>query len=118
MEDCYGGYVCTGRSQEAAPTTLGGYECPTGAYCPAGTTDLTGTLCDAGTYNSYLGAHNVTYCIACGQGEACDSPGTDYPDVSSCDAGKTCDELGNIEDTPEGTYSPAGVAVQLRCPHG
>ncbi|MDR3742451.1 MAG: SMC family ATPase [Terracidiphilus sp.] len=63
---CEPGYVCLGGTSAKYPWSVtyhNGYKCPTGAYCPAGSS--TPSYCPAGTYNPTEGQSDSTACLLC-----------------------------------------------------
>lgn len=66
---CEPGHVCTGQTSTAFPTLAddhGGYLCPKGAYCPAGSAEE--RLCPPGTYNPEEGVESQEKCRLCEAG--------------------------------------------------
>jgi len=65
--DCREGFFCPGGQSVDNPVN---YPCPTGSYCPAGSSSP--DACPAGTYNPSTGLTNVTSCLDCTPGDYCD----------------------------------------------
>lgn len=65
---CSPGYVCLGATTSATPTNSSenGFICPSGSYCPAGSSY--NTPCDAGTFQPAFGASNSSQCLDCAAG--------------------------------------------------
>ncbi|RLN86843.1 hypothetical protein BBJ28_00010856, partial [Nothophytophthora sp. Chile5] len=65
-DECLEGYVCLGATSSSHPTgreTDGGYPCPAGFYCPAGSSvEIT---CPRGSYQPQTKAPNASSCLLC-----------------------------------------------------
>ena len=105
---CSESYFCPGG--QALPSDPN-YECPPGHYCPEGSSFA--QPCPAGTYSPSTGLYNVSQCLPCAAGHACESSGLASPSSPS-DPGHFC-QTGCITPNPVGTY---GVHTNGICPVG
>ena len=53
--------------------------CPSGSYCPPGTTHGLEFLCPAGSFYNVTGAKDVTDCLPCTPGSYCEIDGLSAP---------------------------------------
>ena len=98
--------------------------CPSGHFCPAGTTDSSGSQppqpCPAGYFNPNKRGESLADCQPCLAGMACGSPGLPWPDLI-CQKGYYCN-IGAESDTEspclEGFYCPLGSSEPKPCPVG
>ncbi|WAR00859.1 hypothetical protein MAR_025231 [Mya arenaria] len=70
---CNEGFVCVSGSDTPSPTSVVGYVCPAGSYCPA--QSAVETPCPAGTFSNTTGLHNVSSCEQCTPGYFCAADG-------------------------------------------
>jgi hypothetical protein len=75
---CAEGHYCPAGSKSPVPSSKGssilgsGDQCPTGKFCPEGTTSAsTGSVCLSGSFNSGLGLKKTSQCSACPYGYKC-----------------------------------------------
>ncbi len=117
------GYVCS--IDEAAdltgpsvPPPVTGDLCPTGHYCPAGSSSP--TACPTGRFSPARGAGSSGACQACAPSYVCAMTGTSVPTVL-CSAGYYCPG-GQSSTTefpcPAGRYCPSGSGAPIACPAG
>ncbi len=100
MERCPAGVVCT----SGASSDAGNYKCPSGSYCPAGTSKP----------------------IPCPPGKYCQSTGLPAPQGNCAEkyyclkGAKTPTPIDNIQGNicPRGFYCPEGTASPKACPIG
>ncbi|KAG2929556.1 hypothetical protein PC114_g2752 [Phytophthora cactorum] len=65
-DECLEGFVCLGATNSSHPTSREvdrGYPCPTGYYCPAGSSSE--IACPRGTYQPSYKASNESACLLC-----------------------------------------------------
>ena len=122
---CNAGYLCYQSATSPTPTDgVTGEICPTGGYCPQGSSVL--TPCETGTYNNQTGLRQLSECTPCAPGMYCETPGLSLP-TGECSAGYYCiigatqpnpvnDTSGDI-CTP-GNYCPQGTHTPVQCPPG
>ncbi|GMH73236.1 hypothetical protein TL16_g06129 [Triparma laevis f. inornata] len=106
---CNEGYYCPGG--QTFPSEAG-YECLKGHYCPSGSPHP--LPCPAGTYLPSTGSWNITQCIPCSAGNACNGTGLVAPSSPSAPGhycGSTC-----VTTTPLGDW--ANGDVNGICPIG
>ena len=100
---CDAGYYCTSGASTKAPTDgVTGNICPTGRYCPKGTSIP--QLCPSGTYANSTGNKALGDCIQCEPGQYCGNSGLDKPS-GPCDAGYYCPGGQNNSHPIEYRYS-------------
>ena len=133
---CPAGLLCT-----AGMSTIPSAEynaCPTGSYCPLGTTAA--VACLPGTYNPVTGRGSVTECLLCTKGYYCSITGANKV-TGECDPGYYCpagsssssqepcppryyrsQTRGEDEDfcsvCPRGFYCPEGTSDPIPCTRG
>ncbi|KAK3560704.1 hypothetical protein QTP86_014744, partial [Hemibagrus guttatus] len=144
--DCSPGYICIqGASQSQPPGDATGGICPTGFYCPAGTSHM--HSCPPGTFSSLKGAASILECQPCPPGQYCADYGLSSPS-GPCNPGYYC-SLRSVSPTPhhnrshenkvhesnteeersdldqitgnvcpQGHYCPIGSVQPLKCPPG
>ena len=103
---CSPGFFCIQGSKSSTPNYLGEYFngswnasifqsnftalfnsiCPTGHYCPMGTS--LPLACPAGTYNNLYGADSIHACLECPDGNYCAGMGNEMP-TGLCSEGST-----------------------------
>lgn len=97
------------------------YPCPTGHYCPDGTTHSTRFPCPRGTFRNTTKGENPDDCEPCSAGFACDQEGISQP-VTPCSPGYYCrfgantttPRLGNNADECfTGHYCEEGILFSL-----
>lgn len=120
---CPSGFFCPSGS-----TGYSSNVCTAGHYCPSGTYSGTQYPCPIGTYNPQTGMKSNTDCKSCSPGNYCATTGLSAP-TGPCDAGYYC-TLGSTTKTPpntsetkfnicrEGYYCPQGSAYQIPCDPG
>ena len=82
------GYYCiSGASKSTPQDGLTGDICPTGHYCPEGSSQP--EPCPAGTYLNITGQDAEMDCISCPLGEYCPGEGRSLP-AGLCDPGFYC----------------------------
>ena len=69
--------------------------CPSGSYCPPGTTHSTEYLCPAGTFYNITEAKDIADCLPCTPGYYCDVDGLAWP-TGLCAPGKCFVHVGTI----------------------
>lgn len=85
---CDAGYFCTSGASIKAPTDgITGNICPTGRYCPEGTS--VPRLCPLGTYSNRTRNKAPNDCVQCEPGQYCADNGLEKP-TGPCDAGYYC----------------------------
>ena len=70
---CEPGFVCDSKTKEKYPIyskTEGGYECPPGNYCPAGTQTASIKPCPPGTFRLLKNGKSINDCSACPDGSS------------------------------------------------
>ncbi|KAG9392255.1 hypothetical protein J8273_5240 [Carpediemonas membranifera] len=154
---CDAGYISTSAGQSSCTQSSAGFyvpddgephtsglACPTGHFCPSGSTSPTpcpiGTFnpntnaghlascmpCPAGTYSSNTGLTSAGECTPCSPGKYCATPGLAAP-TGSCSAGYYCTggadtptptdgSTGDI--CPVGNYCPGGSTAPVACESG
>ncbi|EKX46973.1 hypothetical protein GUITHDRAFT_107322 [Guillardia theta CCMP2712] len=105
---CKPGYFCPGMLSASGPD--GTVLCPSGSYCPSGTS--VAHPCSPGTYGPSPG---LAACQGCPSGKACVQPGTIQPTV--CPAGYYCESnCSSPTPCPIGTYSSSlGLEAESEC---
>ena len=76
---CEPGFVCDSLTSQKYPIyskTEGGYECPVGSYCPAGTGTSTIKPCPPGTFRLEKIGKSLEDCLPCPNGSVTSSPGS------------------------------------------
>lgn len=97
---CLPGYVCLEKATIPNPTSVTGYICPVGHYCPMGSS--VEMKCEKGKYNPDPGQAS---CLECPEGRVCPDEAMTAP--KECSAGHYCPAGSNRErECPIGTYSP------------
>jgi hypothetical protein len=98
--------------------------CPTGHYCPAGTTRPYENPCPAGTYNPANRSTDVGDCIGCTPGYYCGSAGLEMP-TDQCAPGWYCAGNSTSANTTThggecqpGYYCPRGSHTPTACDPG
>ena len=121
---CPAGYFCdniNGTNGIPTPTI-----CPSGHYCPAGTSRSKEYPCNVGTFNNKTGASNISSCVPCSAGYACPQSGLSEPS-ELCSAGYFC-RAGAMRTTPNqgslaaicpaGFFCEEGSPSPQGCPKG
>lgn len=76
VDDCFTcepGFVCVLHTSQKYPVyekEEGGFECPVGHYCPAGTTKDTIKKCPVGTYRRIKRGKSIDDCLPCPDGSS------------------------------------------------
>ncbi|XP_015775926.1 PREDICTED: sushi, von Willebrand factor type A, EGF and pentraxin domain-containing protein 1-like, partial [Acropora digitifera] len=102
--NCSAGYFCKLKAISSTPSDETGGKCPSGHYCPKGSTDP--TPCNPGTYYGGDGATSASACVPCTNGSFCNSSGLAAPD-GQCAAGYYC-PAGQSVGTPSSFVCPLG----------
>ncbi|XP_075695379.1 uncharacterized protein LOC142661742 isoform X3 [Rhinoderma darwinii] len=114
---CSPGYVCKEGSFVSCPSDdLHGYRCPSGFYCPSGTSIE--IPCEPGSFSPMSGS---SMCLPCPAGSSCLHVSTVEP--LNCPRGHYCPALTSVPiPCPAGTFNPIEGALTLasckRCPAG
>ena len=123
---CSAGYFCVLSSSYDKPLQQAyGSECPEGSYCPV--SSASPTACPIGTFNPSRRSVNISSCISCSAGWACNSTGLSTPSFP-CAAGYYCssgayttEPTGNSHNggiCPPGMYCPTQSSYPLPCNAG
>ena len=119
---CSESYYCPGGQNLPSDAD---YECPAGHYCPEG-----GSFpqpCPAGFYTPATGNNNISQCLPCAAGSACESSGLAAPSSltdpghycqSGCIAANPVGTIGTDQNgvCPVGHYCPSGSILPQKCP--
>ncbi|XP_053729819.1 SCO-spondin isoform X1 [Synchiropus splendidus] len=121
---CWAGFSCdsmTSQSNVSLPKP-----CPSGHYCPLGTSAPKLHPCPKGTFNPLEGSESMADCLLCSRGEFCPSAGLTQP-AGACHAGYWC-RTGSSSPTPldeitgslcpAGHFCPTGALAPEACPEG
>ena len=114
---CEAGFYCSVDNDNPNLGTVK-LPCPTGHFCPVGTSRYTTQMCPSGTYNPNLQGQNINNCQSCDAGKYCNGIGLSAPS-GDCYKGYHC---GSGSETPApssercnaGTYCPDGLN-QIDC---
>lgn len=100
-QNCFAGYICTGGSYSATPSSFQiGYQCDPGHYCEEGATHQ--KRCPLGMYQDETGSSS---CKDCPSGKYCLRQGE--TSAKPCEPGFYCPRGSQIPTPcPRGTYSP------------
>jgi hypothetical protein len=104
-ETCPTGLICNSASTTATSTP-----CPTGAYCPGGSSS-TGTACPSGRYNPSPYGDGLASCLTCPAGFYCASRTTTplpCPQGVYCPTGTTNSGASGPRNCPAGRYGGLG----------
>ncbi|PIK41162.1 hypothetical protein BSL78_21986 [Apostichopus japonicus] len=93
---CMEGHYC--NATIGPVVWYGSYVCPSGYYCPNGTTYAEEHPCPLGTFNNITGLKEMSQCTDCIGGMACDENGLSFP-KRPCAAGYYC-RIGADTTTP------------------
>jgi hypothetical protein len=142
MPFCFGGYFCSSGALDGVGNwgVLGGLggPCPTGHFCPNGTTHNVSHPCPPGTFKPTMLGSSVTSCRACSPGYFCEGTGNTavtalcaagyycprgcsdkYCTNKACTVGLTPDNVGlSGGPCPKGHYCTAGAVLPTPCVAG
>ena len=111
---CQAGYYCTLGAKVKAPVDeITGNKCPTGKYCPSGTS--VPYLCLPGTYSNATGNKQVGDCTQCEQGKFCGNWGLTSPS-GPCWAGYYCPGGQNSSHPEEFRYGSRTKSPRTKPP--
>ncbi|XP_023933583.1 fibrillin-2 [Lingula anatina] len=117
---CRAGHYCVLAASRPDPIDgVTGNICPTGHYCPNGTS-VHQPSCPVGTYSNRTGLQTIAECMPCLQGYYCDTEGLSTPG-SLCDPGYYCRSGQNSSDLHHcspGHFCPLGSYEEQECPSG
>ena len=121
---CDASHICWGGSSTQNPVDqVYGDWCPTGNYCPQGTS--TPIPCPVGSYSPNVGGRNVSDCLPCLPGYYCSGSGQSNV-TGMCSAGYYCTSNSNTPTPidgitgnvcPNSSYCPVGSSQPLTCPN-